>query len=273
MPRRAAKRRSEHREAGEAPNRGPQPALDRPADATLDILADQPSAVAVMSLFDYLPETYLYAKDRQSRFIKVNRGMLALYGKQREADVLGDTDYDHHPPVLAEAYRAEDRRVMEAGKPAPNQVWLVPHYRGTPRWYVSSKTPLHGPTGEIIGIVGVMYPIATPEEQGAYFQELAPIVAHIESHFREVVSMEDMAERIGLSSTHFNRRFRQLLRISPTEYLLSLRVQEAQRLLTTTSQSIAEIALEVGFYDQSHFAKRFRRVTGLSPRQYRSQFR
>ena len=60
-----------------------------------------------------------------------------------------------------------------------------------------------------------------------------------------------------------------MLRLSPMDYVLSLRVQEAQRLLSTTQLSLGSIAAATGFYDQSHFTKRFRKVTGLTPLQYR----
>jgi transcriptional regulator GlxA family with amidase domain len=53
------------------------------------------------------------------------------------------------------------------------------------------------------------------------------------------------------------------------EYVLSLRVQEAQRLLATTRMSLGGIAAATGFYDQSHFTKRFRKVTGVTPSEYR----
>ena len=69
------------------------------------------------------------------------------------------------------------------------------------------------------------------------------------------------------------RVIRQLLRLSPMEYVLSLRLQEAQRRLMTTDRGIGDIAVSTGFYDQSHFTKRFRKVTGMTPLAYRKRFR
>lgn len=233
-----------------------------------------PTAWEVTRLFEYLPSVFFYAKDATHRYVGVNRRTLTdVFGLEQEEELLGRTDSEFQPPALAEAYHAEDRRVMDGRKPISNQVWLVPHVRGTPRWYVSTKAPLFNPTGDVIGIAGVMYPIETPGDQAAYFQELLPVVRHIERHFTEEVSMQEMAAMANLSATQFNHRFRTILRMSPTVYLLSLRIQQAQRLLTQTSKSIAEIGTEVGFYDQSHFTKRFRRVTGMTPLAYRTRFR
>ena len=234
---------------------------------------NNPSICDVIGLFEFLPSVCFYGKDSNHRYFGANRLTLTnVFGLEREEDLLGRTDIEFQPPALAEAYHAEDRRVMHGRKPIPNQVWLVPHVRGTPRWYVSTKTPLFDPRGEVIGIAGVMYPIETPDEQATYFQELLPVVSYIDQNFTQEVSMKDMAAMTQLSTTQFNHRFRTILRMSPTEYLLSRRIQHAQHLLTRTTKSIAEIGATIGFFDQSHFTKRFRKVTGMTPLGYRKRF-
>ena len=235
---------------------------------------NNPSARDVIGLFEFLPSVCFYAKDSHHRYFAVNRLTLTdVFGLQREEDLLGRTDSEFQPPALAEAYHAEDRRVMDGRKPISNQVWLVPHVRGTPCWYVSTKTPLVDPNSKVIGIAGVMYPIETSDEQTTYFQELLPVVNYIDQNFTQEVSMTEMAAMINHSRTQFNHRFRTILRMSPTEYLLSRRIQHARRLLTQTTKNIAEIGATIGFYDQSHFTKRFRRVTGMTPFAYRTRFR
>lgn len=233
--------------------------------------ARYPGLRPLMDLFEHVPEVCFYAKDRKSRFVRLNRANLAVYGVDDEESLLGRSDRDFHPPSLAEGYIAEDQRVMEIG-PVLNQTWLVPFLNGPMQWFVSSKMPLIGPRGECIGICGVMYPIATPKEQLARFQRLAPAVRYLEERFREHVQLSDLAEYCQLSSTHVHRLFQRLLRMSPAEYLLALRLQEARRLLATTNEPLSEIALRTGFFDQSHFTKRFRKTTGMTPTQFRKTF-
>ncbi len=60
--------------------------------------------------------------------------------------------------------------------------------------------------------------------------------------------------------------------MTPMQYLRSVRTQAARRLLTATSRSLAEIAADVGYTDQSHLTKRFREVTGMTPAAYRRRF-
>ena len=238
----------------------------------LDFFRRCPAAATVMTLFDSLPNVAFYAKDTQSRYVRVNPTFVAIHDANDEADMLGQSDRDFHPPALAEAYIAEDRRVMKARRPIASQVWLVLHLRSLPHWYVSTKVPLFDQSGSIMGIAGAMYVIEQPVEQHRYFQELFPVIRHIEEQFAETISMARMAALAGLSSTHFNRRFQQLLRMSPTAYLRTVRIQAARRLLSTTSRVLADIAHETGFTDQSHFTRCFRETTGLTPGDYRGRY-
>lgn len=231
-----------------------------------------PGSHAVMRLFDVLPHVFFYAKDHASRFVKVNHLFLENKGLQHEWQAIGKTDRDFFPPVMAEAYIAEDQRVMESGEISPGQVWQVLFRQVSPRWYVSTKAPLFDTLGRVIGLTGAMYRIEEPKVLAQYFQELMPVVDFVNRNYGESISMVEMARLAGLSSTHFNRRFKQLLRFTPTDYLRTVRIQAAQQLLAATSRSLSDIATSVGFTDQSHFTRRFRETTGLTPEVYRRRF-
>ena len=233
-----------------------------------------PGARTFFELFEHLPSTYFYAKDEKHRYVAVNKLVLReVFGLESLADLLGRTDLEFQSAALAEAYHAEDRKVMDSGTVLAGQVWLVPHVRGVLKWYVSTKMPIFDIEGKVIGVAGVMYLVDQPQEIAGYFRELAPVIAHIEAHFAETISMREMAQLVGLSSTRFNLRFRQILHLSPTEHQLRLRIGAARRLLTLSDKTIADVASECGFCDQSHFGKRFHKATGMTPRQYRARFR
>jgi AraC-like DNA-binding protein len=224
-----------------------------------------------MDLYEHAPGIFFYAKDIDSRFVRLNRANLAVYGVDDEESLLGRSDRDFHPPYLAEGYIAEDQRVMKGG-PVLNQTWLVPFLNGPMQWFVSSKMPLVGEHEQCVGICGVMYPIGTPKEQLNRFQRLAPAIRYLEQNFREHLQLTELAEHCGLSSTHLHRLFQRLLRMSPNEYLLALRLQEARRLLTSTQQPLSAVAANTGFFDQSHFTKRFRKMMGMTPTRFRKIF-
>ena len=235
--------------------------------------ARNPQFLPLIEMMANVPGASLFVKDRESRYVRANAGTLETYGLAVETELIGRQARDFFPPLLAEAYESEDRRVMDDANPVSNEIWLVPHIRGTPRWYISSKTPLFERGNRIIGLVGLMHPIHTPEARQTFFGELRQVIAYIDGNYLEEITAGDLAAVAGLSVAQFNRRFRQLLRLSPMEYILSRRVQEAQRLLSTTDLSVGRISIDTGFYDQSHFTKRFSRTVGITPLQYRKRYR
>lgn len=225
-----------------------------------------------IELMGTMPNICLYVKNRESRYVYNNEFHRIRYDRISELDLVGKRASDFFPALLGEAYEANDRVVFESGETIRNQIWLVPTIRGTPGWFLSSKSPLVDTEDEIIGLLGLMYPIDTPEDQRTYFGDLQKAIEYIDSHFVDEITAQKLADLSGMSVPHFNRLFRKILRLSPMEYVLSLRVQEAQRLLSTTRKSMSEVSASVGFYDQSHFTKRFKKITGITPLQWRKEY-
>lgn len=90
-------------------------------------------------------------------------------------------------------------------------------------------------------------------------------------HLAEVFDLSSLAARAGLSKFYFQRLFKNATGLSPSRYHITLRMEEARRLLRETRKSVVEVALEVGYENPSHFAQLFRREIGLSPSDYRRQ--
>jgi AraC-like DNA-binding protein len=105
---------------------------------------------------------------------------------------------------------------------------------------------------------------------------LSPALAHriceyIESHLDERISLEALASMAGLSAHHFARAFRQSVGTPPHGYLLQRRLEHVEHMLRDTQLPLSQIALAVGFSDQSHLARHFRRLTGMPPSLARRQ--
>lgn len=86
-------------------------------------------------------------------------------------------------------------------------------------------------------------------------------------------SVEELARRCGLSRSYFARAFKARMGLPPHRWLMRLRVERAQDRLEWTSESIAEIALNCGFADQSHLTRVFHTITGTSPAAWRRRRR
>ncbi|NOY00226.1 MAG: AraC family transcriptional regulator [Verrucomicrobia bacterium] len=229
-------------------------------------------AQSLVSLFDYLPDVYFYLKNDESRFIRVNEPLLRTHGLTHEREMIGKNDFDFFLPLLAAQYIDEDRRVRESGKPLPNQVWLVPNSAGMLFWYLSSKVPIFDKAGKAIGISGAMVRMDQVGSVVEPYREMTPSVAYVMNHYTEHISIRGLAELTGLSLSQFDRRFKELFQMTPSNYIHRVRVNAARSMLEKSGESIGEIAVECGFYDQSHFTKRFKRVIGMSPSAYRKQY-
>jgi AraC-like DNA-binding protein len=92
---------------------------------------------------------------------------------------------------------------------------------------------------------------------------------YLAEHYHEDISRSDVADVANLSPSHFSRLINRELGKSFTDLLNQLRVDRAAELLLRTEKDLLQIAMEVGFNDQSYFTKVFRRHTKLTPRDYR----
>ena len=231
------------------------------------------AAAQILALFDHLPQVCLFVKDAEGRFVKANPAEFDLHGCTREAEMLGKTDFDYHPPALAAQYVEEDRRVMKSRKPLADQVWLVMDHNRMPRWYVCTKIPLLHPRGRAIGVAGVMRPYDHAGPSPVQYNRLTPVMDFVLKRYGERIDAAQMAALANLSVSQFQREFQKLFGMSPGEYLLRVRLHMARRRLEESDQPLGTVALECGFYDQSHFNRAFRAQVGLAPRAYRSRFR
>jgi AraC-like DNA-binding protein len=88
------------------------------------------------------------------------------------------------------------------------------------------------------------------------------------AHMGDKITLDDLAAVCGLGRFHFLRQFKQTVGMTPHAWLVRLRLEHACSLLARSSQTIAEVAQRVGFYDQSHFNRAFRQAFGVPPSNY-----
>lgn len=91
---------------------------------------------------------------------------------------------------------------------------------------------------------------------------------YIAENLGERVTPDDLARAIGLSRFHFSRMFLRSTGESPMRYVQRCRVEHAKRLIRQGELLMTEIAVSVGFYDQSHFSRWFRKLVGMTPRKF-----
>jgi len=100
-------------------------------------------------------------------------------------------------------------------------------------------------------------------------QLMKVITDYIDKRFNRDLPISELAEVINLSEDYFSVKFKESMGISPHQYIMSKRLDEAKHLLRHTDQSIEEVATMVGYKNQAYFATIFKRHFGMTPTQYK----
>jgi AraC family transcriptional regulator len=95
------------------------------------------------------------------------------------------------------------------------------------------------------------------------------IFAHVEANLSRKLAIRELAQLLGLSAGHFCRAFKCTFGVSPRDYVLRRRIEVAQGLMLTTSESLSLIAIMCGMCDQPHFTRSFHRIVGETPYAWR----
>lgn len=106
--------------------------------------------------------------------------------------------------------------------------------------------------------------------RGAEVGGIGRAIDHMESHFRESLALESVAEVACMNPYYFSALFKKRVGVNFKDYLSRLRAEEARRLLLTTDLSCAEIAAETGLGDSRRFGETFKKHFGATPAEYRS---
>lgn len=102
---------------------------------------------------------------------------------------------------------------------------------------------------------------------------LPQVDAIVRERFREPLDLTAMSSDVGIHATHLCRTFRRFRGRTLSEAMLGVRVQYICQALVESDKSIAEIASESGFTDQSHMTRMFKRLTGYAPGEHRRRER
>jgi AraC-like DNA-binding protein len=107
------------------------------------------------------------------------------------------------------------------------------------------------------------------KHKGLTRPQLQQVLDYIQTHLDRDLSLAELAETLNLSPTYFASAFKQAIEISPHQYVIQQRVEQAKLMLSKTDLAIVDIALQVGFASQSHLTQQFKRLTGMTPKQVR----
>jgi len=110
----------------------------------------------------------------------------------------------------------------------------------------------------------------TPADVHHYANMAEEIITYINEHFKEDITVDELASRAGLSRYHFIRTFKKETGFTPHEYLVNTRIATAKYLLKNSRLPIKDICFASGFSGENIFCSAFKRHQGMTPMQYRT---
>ena len=226
-------------------------------------------AKALSDLLSQLADVSFFLKDRQGRFIALNRRGCDYCGVANEADAIGCTDRDFFPRNRADDFMRDDEAVMNSGQAILQRIENAPEGLGSARLVMTSKIPVRDAKGHVIGVAGISRAVEQLSPHRQHLSRLEQVVSEMVDDPGATHSTTTLAATAGLSASQFERTFRQAFGTTPRQHLLRLRIENACRLLSNSDDTVASIALACGFFDHAHFTRTFQRIMAMTPKQYR----
>lgn len=219
------------------------------------------------ALFDRLPDVVYFSKDTDGRYTHANQTLLQRLGLPSLKALKGKTAAEVFPAPLGAHYWHQDLQVIRSGTSMGDMLERHLFPNGQSGWCLTVKHAIRE-DGKVRGIVGISRDLKGPSAHNPVYQRLASSLAWARTHCTDPISVADWAQHAKLSVAQLERHVLALLQLTPSRWLLSLRLEFALGQLAT-ERTVAQIGLDSGFTDHSAFSRAFRRHVGISPSDYR----
>lgn len=227
------------------------------------------AAVVAERLFDCAQDTLFFVKNREARYVAVNRTLVDRCGVRSKRDLIGRTAEELFPPPYGGRYYAQDRAVLDGGVELHDRLQPLPAAGGAENWCISYKFPIVE-EGRVVGLCGICRRVDPDDASAA---QVARAVEYMRQHYGEAVRVETLAQAAGLGTRRLERLVRRLFDLTPMQLLAKTRIEAAARLLAESEDSVASVASACGYSDQSAFTRQFKALTGATPLRYRERRR
>ncbi|MDO5678956.1 MAG: AraC family transcriptional regulator [Pelistega sp.] len=223
----------------------------------------------LMPLLNRITSLVFFVKDREAKYVLANQTLATRCGFGGVKELLGQTSTDVFGSSLGESYTEQDFLVLKEGNKIIDKLELHSYRTGEPGWCLTHKLPIYDVKEHIIGMVGVSLDIHSEEtNQPETNERIHNAVRYIRQNFDQSLNMETLANLANISISQFDRTFKKLFHMTPTQYIQKVRFEKAIELLRQ-DLSITEISVLCGYSDHSAFSRQFKQLTGLSPSQFK----
>jgi AraC-like DNA-binding protein len=226
----------------------------------------------ILDPLDRIPGAMFMIKNLNSRYIYMSRALRQTIHLAPGFDVVGKTDFELFPKIIAQHFRQNDLQVFRHGKALINEIHATGFFDHPTQWSYSSKFPLHDRKGKVIGLITINEKYNDVMGRDAELNRLLPAIEHISRHYADRITVGQLAKLCSFSESHFMRVFRQRMKMTPYAFVEQVRLFHAGDAILHSAASISEIAVNCGFYDHSSFVKRFKKSTGTTPMRHRREY-
>jgi len=221
------------------------------------------------ALFDQVPDIVYFVKDEYGRYVCINKTLATRLGASDKSEVIGRRSDQLFPAPLGEGFTLQDAHILSSGAGIQGRLELHLYPNGKQGWCLTYKEPIVGKDGSIIGVSGISRDLHPPTETRDDLEPIHKVITHIRKNIDQQLRLPELAEMANLSVYQLDQRIRSLYHLSAGQFITQVRIETACKLLRTSKDSIANIAFECGYSDQSAFTRQFKQTTGVTPKAYR----
>ena len=201
---------------------------------------DEALAKGVLNdLFGYIFYTY---RGNNRRIISLSLGILSVMNRRA---IASDVRYDDLAEITDEIYE----KAYQAEGIEEVCIWII---------------------GALENIINLVFPLNAQNKE--HNSVIKRAITYMNQNIYEVLTLDVVAKEVGLSSTYFSRTFSDEMEITFVEYLRKIKVEESKKYLVNSDYTLSDIALLLGFNDQSYYSKVFKKVEGITPGKFRRMY-
>ena len=222
-------------------------------------------------LFDQLSDIVFFVKNVDGQYQIVNQTLVQRCGAKSKANLIGKLPSDVLGKELGRRYEEQDQLVIKKGQSIIGYLELHNYQSKETGWCLTTKLPIYDSEKNCIGVIGVSQDLKWPDLTDASLRGISSALLFAKNSLQENPTIGQMADIAKMSPYQLDRRMKILFGITTGQWVLQIKITQASQLLIDTNLSILEVALSVGYNDQSAFTRQFKKATGLTPTEFQKR--
>ena len=235
------------------------------------VVSELTDTLFLESFFDWMPDVVFSVKDTEGRYLVMSEACVTRCSLKNKHDAIGKTAHDLFPTTMASRYTAQDDILFGSGKAVVDRLDMTLYNNKRPGWCLTNKQSVFSRDGALLGLICISKDLTELTREGLLDHRFADTVDFIQSNFHRPLCLQELVSVAGMSVAQLDRRMKRVFHTSTGMFVRKTRLDAAIHALSHTQNSVAQIAADCGFFDQSALSRQCRQATGFSPTQLRAK--